>query len=428
MRSLTAIVIVLFAAIGGLSQSPAAVSQAPDADDAKLRLEAFDKVWNTVNVNHYDPTFGGVDWKKVRSDYLPRAAVAKSDAEFHNVLRKMLGELKLSHFGIYPKNLAAQTAGNAGIGVELRMIAGEPVVTRVDPGTAAEEAGAVPGFVVTKVGGTSVEELLRPLEASIAERAVTDQLKKVYRERTLSAIISGAAGSKVSIEFLDANDRPLVLEIERKIYPGEMSQALGEFPPQPVVFESKRLPGNIGYIRFNMWVIPQMAKIRAALREFADAKGIVIDIRGNPGGVGVMAPGVAGLLMDKQASLGKMKMRSGTVDFVAYPQDSPFLGPIAILIDHGSASTSEVFAAGMQELGRATVIGETSAGAVLPSVFVKLPTGATFQYVVADYRSPKDVFIEGRGVIPDIAVAADRRALLGGRDLQLEAAIKYVTK
>ena len=428
MRSLTAIVIVLFAAIGGLSQSPAAVSQAPDADDAKLRLEAFDKVWNTVNVNHYDPTFGGVDWKKVRSDYLPRAAVAKSDAEFHNVLRKMLGELKLSHFGIYPKNPAAETTGSAGIGVELRMIAGEPVVTRVEPGTAAEAAGVALGFVVTKIGGTAVDERLRSLEASFAERAVTDQLKKVYRERTLSAIISGAAGSKVSIEFLDAKDRPLVLEVERKIYPGEMSQALGEFPPQPVVFESKRLPGNIGYIRFNMWVIPQMAKIRAALREFADANGIVIDIRGNPGGVGGMAPGVAGLLMDKQASLGKMKMRSGTVDFVAYPQDSPFLGPIAILIDHGSASTSEVFAAGMQELGRATVIGETSAGAVLPSVFVKLPTGATFQYVVADYRSPKDVFIEGRGVIPDIAVAADRRALLGGRDLQLEAAIKYVTK
>jgi carboxyl-terminal processing protease len=120
-------------------------------------------------------------------------------------------------------------------------------------------------------------------------------------------------------------------------------------------------------------------------------------------------------------------MRAGSIDFVVYPQEKPFLGPVVILTDYGSASTSEVFAAGMQELGRAKVIGGTTAGAVLPSVFVTLPTGAIFQYVVSDYHSPKEILVEGRGVTPDLAVAADRQALLEGRDAQLEAAVRSIS-
>ncbi len=92
------------------------------------------------------------------------------------------------------------------------------------------------------------------------------------------------------------------------------------------------------------------------------------------------------------------------------------------------ASTSEIFAAGLQEIGRAKVVGETSAGAVLPSIFDTLPTGAIFQYVISDYKSPKNVLLENRGVIPDTEIKLTRASLLDGRDLQLEEAIKQITK
>jgi carboxyl-terminal processing protease len=132
--------------------------------------------------------------------------------------------------------------------------------------------------------------------------------------------------------------------------------------------------------------------------------------------------------MDKQASLGTMRSRVSSMNFTVYPQPEPFLGKVVILTDYGTGSTSEVFAAGLQELGRAVVIGRTSAGAVLPSVFEKLPTGAVFQYAVSDYRSPKNVLIEGRGVEPDKEVSITAADLLAGRDPQLEAAIKYIKK
>jgi carboxyl-terminal processing protease len=427
-KSLLITALILFSGFGILAQTPVAVAQAPDSETARLRLEAFDKVWNTVNENHYDPTFGGVDWNKVREDYLPKATAAKTEADFNGVLRQMLGELKLSHFGIFPKNLAAITAGNAGIGIEIKLIDGRPVVTRVEPGSTAEAAGVTNGSYIRKIGGTDVADLLKPLEASFAQRQLNDRLKMFYRQRTIEALVSGPADSKVTLELVDGSDKFRVVDIARKPFSGEMSQPMGFFPAQPVVFESKRLKGNIGYIRFNMWVIPQMAKIRAAMREFGDANGIIFDLRGNPGGVGGMATGVAGLVMDKQTSLGRMRMRSGSIDFVVYPQNSPFLGPIAILTDYGSGSTSEVFAAGMQETGRAKIVGGTTAGAVLPSVFATLPTGAIFQYVISDYRSPKNILVEGKGVTPDIKVEPDAKAILAGRDVQLEAAIKAINK
>ena len=140
------------------------------------------------------------------------------------------------------------------------------------------------------------------------------------------------------------------------------------------------------------------------------------------------APGIAGVLGKEETSLGTMHMRSGRTNFVAFPQANAYLGPVVILTDGGSASTSEIFAGGLQELGRAVVVGERTAGAALPSFFQKLPTGALFQYAIADFTTPKGMLIEGRGVAPDVEVKLSRRSLLEGRDVQLDAAIEQIRK
>jgi len=408
----------------------AAVIPQPIADARDIRAKTFDKVWSTVNERHYDPSFGGVDWKKVRDLYEPKAMSAGSDRNFHNVLRDMLGELKLSHFGILPPTaeiVAAQT-GRGFVGLSVKMIDGDPVIDRIDIDSPGEKAGLRPGFTILRIGGKTWGELTQPLKVSLEARKVSDRMQKVYLERTLESIMNGKPETALDLVVFNAKNQTEKFLVNRAAFSGEMSEALGNFPPQEVVFESKMLPDNIGYIRFNMWVIPQMPKLRKAVRKFSDARAIVIDLRGNPGGVGGMAPGLAGLVSDKKASLGTMKMRSGAMDFIVYPQENPFKGKIVILTDHGSGSTSEVFASGMQEIQRATVIGTTSAGAVLPSVFEKLPTGAIFQYAISDYRSPKNILLEGRGVIPDIEAKQTRIALLAGQDAPLDAAVRFILK
>jgi carboxyl-terminal processing protease len=81
---------------------------------------------------------------------------------------------------------------------------------------------------------------------------------------------------------------------------------------------------------------------------------MVIDLRGNPGGIGGMAMGMAGWLVDKPGQrLGTMYMRGATLNFVINPRAEAFNGPVAVLVDGSSASTSEIFAGGLKDLGRA---------------------------------------------------------------------------
>jgi carboxyl-terminal processing protease len=153
-----------------------------------------------------------------------------------------------------------------------------------------------------------------------------------------------------------------------------------------------------------------------------DGEGLIIDLRGNPGGITLMAPGIFGRLSAKEVSLGTMHRRYGSEEFTAYPQRGAFLGPVAVLVDSASASTSEILAAGLQETGRARIFGEATAGAALPSMFRNLPTGDMLQYAVADIKTPHGMLIEGNGVTPDELVVVRRADCAAGRDPVREAA------
>ncbi len=408
-----------------VAQSPVAQSPAarPDA-----RQESFNIVWRTVKERHFDPAFGGVDWDHVREQYAPRVAAVKSDTELYRLLQQMLGELHQSHFAIIPPEAVAPAESKetveGGIGIDVRIIDRQAVVTRVEPGSKSAAAGLRAGFVIKQIDQTPVEQIIERL----ARGNQSPSLTNLYITRSVLGRVDGKPGTVVRLSYLDERDQMREATIEREPFKGEMSPAMGNFPPQYMEFESKRLAGGIGYIRFNIFVVPLMEKIRTAIRQMNDAPGIIIDLRGNPGGVSGMATGIAGVLESKETSLGVMRMRTGHMNFAVFPQSGTYTGPVAILIDGSSASTSEVFAGGMQDIGRAVVIGERSAGAALPSVFEKLPTGALFQYAIADFKTPKGLLVEGRGVAPDRQVSLTRRALLEGRDTQLEAAIEQISK
>ncbi len=412
----------------GFAQATIAVVAGPADDAASKRIASFEKVWNTINDRHYDPTFGGVDWKAVKMKYEPLAKKASTDDELHGILRQMLGELKLSHFGIYPPRLTAEQVNNETgySGIDIVILDGEPIVNRVDAGSAGDLAGVKPGLLLRSIGGESVAGILKEFSKTLEGRHLSEATKKIYVERHLEAKLNGKPGSLAEAEFVDGSNTVRSYKFESQKFSGQMSQPFGNFPAQRVHFESKKLGDDIGYIRFNMWIMPQISKLRTAVREHIDTKGLIIDLRGNPGGIGGMAPGLAGMMITKEASLGTMRTRQSTTSFMAFPQENAYAGKVVVLTDYGSGSTSEVFAGGMQDIGRAIIVGETSVGGVLPSVFDTLPTGAIFQYAVSDYRTPNNTLLEGRGIIPDVAVKQTRAALLAGKDDQLDAAIKII--
>jgi len=203
----------------------------------------------------------------------------------------------------------------------------------------------------------------------------------------------------------------------------------GNLPEMRVTFESRVLPDGAGYIRFNEFLDPAsiMPRFEAALKTFAKAPGVILDLRGNPGGIGVMAMGIAGFFIDKPGfKLGEMKTRDTTLKFMIFPRPETYAGPLAILIDAGSASTSEILAGGLQDLKRARIFGVRSAGAALPSDIVRLPNGDGFQFAEASYTSVGGKVLEGAGVTPDVVVNGTRETSLAGRDPVIEAAEAWI--
>jgi carboxyl-terminal processing protease len=417
----------------------AAAAQTVAASPAATRLEAtpelrrqtFEIVWRTIKEKHFDPKFNGVDWDKVHELYAPRIAVVKNDKEFYELLQQMLGELHQSHFVVLPPDFVNNSKVDSkepeeeSIGVQVRIIDGEVVIWRVNSSSSGARAGLRPGFVIKQIDNESIEQISAPLRKG-SESAET------IRERIIDEVaeerLSGKPETSVRLVYLDENGRTHDVTIKREKPPGEMSPNIGSFPSFYMEFEQKRLTDGIGYLRFNMFMPVLNQRIRAAIRSMVDAPGLIIDLRGNPGGFDGVGQGLAGLLFDKQTTLGTSRMRKGYENYIVYPQKNPYLGPVVILLDCMSGSASESFSGGMQAVGRAVVVGERSGGGDLDASVDELPTGALLLYAYADFVTAKGVSLEGRGVVPDVEVKLTRESLLRNSDTQLEAAINYIKK
>jgi carboxyl-terminal processing protease len=303
------------------------------------------------------------------------------------------------------------------------VIEGRPTITRVRAGSSADKAGLLPGLVVTQIAG-------RPVAAPVASsRALRPVEERFAIRRAAARRLSGEVGSRVTVATLDDHDRPGKVVLVRDPPRGQALQ-LGYLPP---IYPEVRAyeVGQVGVVAFNIFILqPMLDDIKRAIARFqADhVRAVVLDLRGNPGGIGAMAIPVASLFVTAPVTLGTLKFREFDQTFVAKPELGavPFSGPLAILTDEGTASAAEMLAAGLQESGRAVVVGDSTLGAVLPSVVQALPGGAVMQYVVADFKTPKGVLLEGRGVQPDKRVVETRAALRTGRDPVLDAALVAV--
>ena len=223
------------------------------------------------------------------------------------------------------------------------------------------------------------------------------------------------------------NTNRKMFEITRQTPSGQFLQ-FGGAAAAAVRSRNAAIGSGIGYVRFNIFLFPLMEQVRQAVQKMAadHATGIILDLRENPGGIGAMAESVAGLFMDRLTDLGTMRTRAMSLKFPVFPQPPRYTGPLVILTDEASLSTSEILAGGLQEIKRAIVIGRVTGGMVLPSQVEELPGGGEFQYVFADFHTPKGARLEGRGVMPDIAVELTPALLRANPDPILDRAIDYL--
>lgn len=393
--------------------APKTLTDTLDADD---RVEIFEEVWSTIDEKYYDPSFNGVNWRAVRERYLPRISLAKNDEDFYELLARMVGELRDAHTRFHSPREREERKKSVAVtsGLFVFEVEGRPAVVTVESGSEAARAGVKPGMIVTSVDGTPVGERLAKLRERVAgsssERAA---LLRLYRR-----LLDGAPGSLLRLGLLTAERRKLEVAVKRRI----VSEA-------PKV-TSRILPSGYGYVRLNVWKSPGHSQFRKAMEALANTPGLIIDLRGNPGGEVDEVLRIARSFLEDRTPFGRFITRSGrSVWLYAEPDDAPYRGQVAILTNEASGSGSEMFAAVMQETSRAVVIGRRSCGCLLGvTKYRKLKGGGELSISELGYVSSRGRKLEGDGVEPERVVPLTLEDLRQGRDAALEDAEKLLQK
>lgn len=418
--------------------SAASLASSPIADP----LVTFDTAWAIIARTHWDTTYNGVNWRALREELRPKAAAAKTTGELRAVLSDMVGRLKQSHFSIIPREVSDATVGggpadgvdqNGTTGAVLRYVDGAMVVTQAPSTSPAARAGVRAGWTLEAVQGCPIAPRLARIPATMDPRRAAFTAFSIANQ-----MLAGPVGDSVRATFRDGTGRAQTVSIVRGREPGTMAK-FGNLPPFPASLTHERVQQGgktVGIIRFNIWMPVLSPQFDAAVDSLRDADAIIIDVRGNFGGVGGMSMGVAGHFLDSSLTIGTMQQRGVSLKFVANPRRvdtrsrgvTPFAGPVALLVDELSVSTTEIFAGGLQALGRARVFGTQTSGQALPSVPERLPNGDILYHAIADFLSPTGKPLEGDGVRPDVLTPLSRQALLDGKDPARDAALAWAVQ
>jgi carboxyl-terminal processing protease len=412
------------------------------AVERQLAVLTFDSAWSRIAHTHYDTAFGGVDWAGVREELRPRAEAARTLGALRRVIDDMLQRLGESHYALIPRELADALDGSDGggavtgdAGLAVRLVGEEMVVWKVDPDGPAAGAGIGMGWTLLGVEGRRFAPRIAALRALPLADQRTALTRLLYQA---NAELSGESGRALSLRLRDGSSREVERNVVLQRTRGEVVR-FGNLPPVHAFLDQELIPvgaGCVGVIRLNAWVVPLVPAFDRAVDTMRHCAGIIIDLRGNPGGVAGMIMGTAGHFLADTITLGSMRTRTSELRFRANPRRvradgsavEPYAGALAILVDEMSASTSEFFAGGLQGVGRARVFGSASAGQALPALLLRLPTQDVLMHVVADFAGPGGVRIEGRGVVPDVAVVSSRAELLQQHDAPLRAALRWITQ
>lgn len=404
-------------------------------------LKTYNEAWDMIGNSHYAPD--EKRWAELRKANEEKAASCKNEPEFLAFMNNLFNELGQSHIALLspegshyvkairkiaentekkevqpekkgsssPRSALPDIPGEAGF---LPLLAdGRICVGKVFHSSAAEDAGMKPGEEIVRINSFK-------FDFDLSARS------DIPWELVAHKMLSGRAGRELVIKTKTLSGEEKEYQLKLKSI-GTRWIRLGAMPRFAGFFYHEILPGNIGYVYFNSFFPDEISSFNALLSgEFEDVDGIIIDLRNNPGGMGVLAPSLGGWLSDKSLAFGIMQTRDVPLKLVSNPQPAAFTGPLAVLINKGTASTSEIFAAGIQDNKRGIVIGETSSGQCLLSTFYLLSTGYRLQAVFGDFIRLNGARVEKIGAIPDLEVKNTRESLSSGHDLPLDQAVKYI--
>ncbi|MDP2727693.1 MAG: S41 family peptidase [Dehalococcoidia bacterium] len=356
----------------------------PIAPQTELQKEfkIFWEAWGITQQNFVDP-------KALDPQQMTRGAI-----------KGMLDSLGDPHTGyVDPQHYKFEQADLEGsfdgIGAQLGVQNKQLTIIAPMEGSPAERAGIKAGDRILKIDGKDAADM------SVAEAV---------------SRIRGQRGTKVTLSVLHQGEKqPIEVEIIREQI-------------KTTSVSRKIVSDNIGYVRLSFFSENVNGQVTSALNFLRDqrVKGLVLDLRNDPGGLldetiavasQFLKEGVVAYQVDRDGKKTEYRVRQGGVATDI---------PMAVLVDKGSASASEILAGALQDTGRAVIIGQETFGKGSVNRFHELSDGSAIYVTFARWLTPNGRLIEGKGLLPDIVVPISDEDRLAGRDPQLDSALEYL--
>jgi carboxyl-terminal processing protease len=300
-------------------------------------------------------------------------------------------------------DIIAGTFTGIGAQVDQDPVTGEIVIVAPFRDSPAEQAGIRPGDIIRAVDGESTEGW-----------SVADAVKR----------IRGEAGTEItlSIEHSDGQTEDVVvvrdtIEIPT-VYPAEVRDESGE------------LVEDLAYLELQQFTNETVSDLSDELERIVDEgyRGLILDLRRNPGGGLDATVEVADMFLDGGLVLTQVDRDGSQHEFNATSGGEAVDLPVVILVSKGSASGSEVLAGALRDHGRATLVGEQTFGKGSVNHLRNLSNGGALYVTIARWLTPNGEQIEGVGLSPDVPIALSEDDIANDRDRQLYAAIDELEK
>ncbi|MCG8349134.1 MAG: S41 family peptidase [Chloroflexales bacterium] len=345
----------------------------PTVLSATSRQQLFEEVWRTVDENYLYRDFRGLDWQMVRNEFEPQVAAIQTDAEFYTLLSNMVERLNDQHSRFLAPQAAEEedvfSSGHeeqVGIGVIMVPATDGAMIQIVFPDSPADHAGLRPRDRIVAVDGAPYNTI---------------------------GDIQGPEGSQVRLTIIRPEEETRDVVLTRRHVEGRI---------EPF---ARRLAGDIGYLRITtLWVNDMDQQVSSELETLVaqrPLKGLILDLRGNPGGwrnvlTGILSHfvrGNVGVFFDKHQETPMVIETSRNPDLRGVP--------LAALIDNRTASYAELLAGILQVETGAYVIGAPSSGNTETIYAYELMGGSRLWVAQEGFRLGNGVNLEGHGVQPD---------------------------
>lgn len=306
----------------------------------------------------------------------------------------------------------------------------------------AAEAGLKPGDYIVAIDGVPTEGM--SLEAAVARikgPAGTPVTLKVQRRRLAEEasrfkllLVPPEDESPKDLRCPQCQQRLRLVEEESEFEELEIPITRGHVAIP--ILERRMLPGHIGYLWLKMFNDRARQEIEKAVRELAGQglRGLILDLRHNPGGLLDMAVQVAGQFVPGGKPIVYIKERDKEPEPIS-ADPGAYLGlkvPLVVLVDHHSASASEIVAGALQDYGVAPVVGEKTYGKGLVQTVIPLSDKSALVVTTAKYLTPKHRDIDKDGIAPDVEVSLppyfDTRKLGTEKDPQVQKALEVLQR